>query len=131
MVDKNGERYITTVRYPDPQSPNDNILYKLTTFYNSPRGNAFPPLIPERNLTERTAYILQAYQTYNAMSNDKYRAGSKKIEDAARWGSLEDIHNAIHNLTGGTGVPNDRNAIKGHMASVPHSSFDPIFWLRE
>ncbi|KAL9088475.1 MAG: hypothetical protein Q9165_006199 [Trypethelium subeluteriae] len=92
---------------------------------------SLPPLIPERNLTERTAYVLQAYQTYGAMSNDKYRAQSavERAENAGQWGSLEDIHNAVHNLTGGVGDVQDSNGYGGHMASVPNSSFDPIFWL--
>lgn len=109
----------------------------MKDFYDKPSKKraeySMPVLIPERNLTERTAYILQSYQTYNAMSNDKYRAGSlaNKTESAGKWGSLEDIHNALHNLTGGIGDPNDQNGYGGHMASVPNSSFDPIFWLRK
>ena len=135
MLDKNNKKYTHTVRYPDPQNPNDNILYKLTDFYEHPGKErpeyTLPPLVPERNLTERTAYILQAYQTYNAMSNDQYRKGSAKAEDAELWGSLEDIHNAIHNLVGGIGQPGAENAIIGHMTSVPNSAFEPLFWLRE
>ncbi|KAL8790996.1 MAG: hypothetical protein Q9195_006070 [Heterodermia aff. obscurata] len=129
MLDKNDKKYTHTVRYPDPQNPNDNILHKMTEFYEHPGKEIAVPLIPERNLTERTAYILQAYQTYNAMSNDAYRKGAAKAEDAELWGSLEDIHNAIHNLVGGTGKPDDDNAFIGHMASVPNSAFEPLFWL--
>ena len=81
-------------------------------------------LNPERNLTERIAWILQAYNSYAAISNNKFRKGKdgKKIEDATNWGSLEDAHNAIHNLVGGVG---------GHMHEVAQSAFDPIFWLRK
>lgn len=137
MIGKDGSPYTTTVRYPDPQGKNDNILWKMTQFYKFPGKkrpeSSLPVLIHERNLTERTAYILQSYQTYGAMSNDKYRANPTltKIESAENWGSLEDIHNAVHNLTGGIGDPKDPNGYGGHMASVPNSSFDPIFWLRK
>ena len=57
------------------------------------------------------------------MSNNALREtpGFQKIEDATNYGSLEDIHNAVHNLVGGG----------GHMASIPVSSFDPLFWLRK
>ena len=81
-------------------------------------------LDPERNLTERTAWILQAYDTYIAMSNNALRSvpGFEDVEDATNYGSLEDIHNAVHTIVGGSG---------GHMSSVPISAFDPIFWLRK
>ena len=90
----------------------------------STEKNQFPVLEPERNLTERTAWILQAYKTYGAMNNNLFREDKKKnvIADAADWGSLEDIHNAVHNLVGGA---------RGHMSVVPRSAFDPIFWLRK
>ena len=81
-------------------------------------------LDPERNLTERTAWILQAYNTYIAMSNNALRAvqGFEDVEDATNYGSLEDIHNAVHNIVGGKG---------GHMSGIAVSAFDPIFWLRK
>jgi Common central domain of tyrosinase len=66
------------------------------------------------NLTERVCYILQAYQRYGPFSNDAFSAGHPEI-----YGSVEDIHNSIHDETGGD----------GHMGGVPYSAFDPIFWL--
>ena len=79
-------------------------------------------LEPERNLTERTAWVLQAYKSFVAMSENEFRRGKdgNEVEDAANWGSLEDIHNAVHVLVGGP---------ESHMTSVPVSAFDPIFWL--
>ena len=58
------------------------------------------------------------------MSNNVLRATSEfqKIEDATNYGSLEDIHNAVHILVGGGG---------GHMSEVEVSAFDPLFWLRK
>jgi tyrosinase len=35
------------------------------------------------------------------------------------YNSLENIHNGIHTWVGGT----------GHMALIPWSSYDPIFWI--
>lgn len=94
-----------------------------------------PPLYLERNLTERTAYLLLAYKTFTAMSNNRFRGheGSSVTTDAANWGSVEDIHNAIHNLIGSTGGPNIKGKTNygGHMTDVPVSAFDPIFWLRK
>ncbi|KAJ5267299.1 hypothetical protein N7478_010107 [Penicillium angulare] len=43
--------------------------------------------------------------------------------------SLEMIHNNIHEWTGGSGVRSDGTFTQGHMANVPVSSFDPIFWM--
>lgn len=83
-------------------------------FYEDP----FPNLQPEGNLAERTAWILQSYNTFPAISNNKLRDGLKDIEN---WGSLEDIHNTIHDLVGK----------KGHMNHIEVSAFDPIFWLRK
>ena len=97
----------------------------MERLYNKPstEKSHFPKLTPERNLTERTAWILQAYNTYVAMSKNEFRKDEdgKEIADAANWGSLEDIHNAVHILVGGG----------GHMSHVPISAFDPIFWLRK
>ena len=58
------------------------------------------------------------------MSNNALRAvrGFKEVKDATNFGSLEDIHNAVHTLVGGSG---------GHMSGINVSAFDPIFWLRK
>ena len=57
------------------------------------------------------------------MSNNALRSvrGFKGAKDATNYGSLEDIHNTVHNLVGGG----------GHMAGIQVSAFDPIFWLRK
>ena len=74
-------------------------------------------------MAERTAWILQAYKTFPAMSNNELRQseGGKNVEDRTNWGSLEDIHNAVHSLVGNG----------GHMSGIDVSAFDPIFWLRK
>jgi tyrosinase len=83
----------------------------------------------ERNLTERTLWILQAYSTYAAVSNNGFRYAYEDkthekppiVADKENWGSLEDIHNSVHNICGGGGT----------MSAIAKSAFDPIFWLRE
>lgn len=98
--------------YDDPSITWDNLPVPQ-------KWDQIPIVIPENNLTERTAWILQAYKTFPAMSNNRLRTGKAGEEDRTNWGSLEDVHNAIHSLTG------------GHMGSTEVSAFDPIFWLRE
>ena len=102
----------------------------MAQFYNDPakefKGRKFLPVLkPERNLTERTAYMLYAYQKFVSVSNNALVINKKdgRISDAPTWGSLEGVHNAVHMLTGGLSKG-------GHMAQIPVSSFDPIFWLR-
>ena len=58
------------------------------------------------------------------MSNNALRSvpGFEDVNDATNYGSLEDIHNTVHNLVGGEG---------GHMSGIQVSAFDPIFWLRK
>lgn len=127
MRGKDKKQHSTTVRYPDSQSPDDSIIANMRAFYDRPSKSGLPALEPERNLTERTVYVLFAYRTFPAVSSNAMRKDldGNLVADAANWGSLEDIHNAVHNLTGGTG------RFGGHMANVPVSAFDPIFWLRK
>jgi tyrosinase len=113
--------YKTTVRYPGETDPQKRLIEAIKIFYETPGKKWLPPLNPERNLTERVSYILRAYQRYGPMSHNRYKSDNNddKTKDAEIWGSLEDIHNAVHDLTGGG----------GHMGSIPISAFDPIFWL--
>lgn len=71
-----------------------------------------------RNLTERVLFILQSYNNFGGASNNRFN--SQTITPGfENWGSIEDIHNAIHTYVGGD----------GQMGSPPVSAFDPIFWL--
>ena len=55
------------------------------------------------------------------MSNNKQHWDEVDVtENKETWGGMEDIHNAVHLLTGGP---------DGHMSAVETSAFDPIFWL--
>lgn len=108
------------------------MLKKNLTDRITPQTPAVNQNIPiEGNLGERVMYLLQAYESFSALSNNKWEAERlSKIPAADRpkvqgpgFGSLEDIHNMIHGLVGGAGN------YKGHMKVVDKSAFDPIFWL--
>lgn len=66
----------------------------------------------DKNLTERTLYVLLAYEKYEPMSSNA------AVETINSWGSFEDIHNAVHLYVGGN----------GHMGDIGVSAFDPLFW---
>ncbi|KXH68335.1 hypothetical protein CSAL01_06245 [Colletotrichum salicis] len=67
-------------------------------------------------VSERILFRLQSYTDFGAVSNNG-RFGSDTNEFGI-WGSIEDVHNAVHNYIGG-----------GYMGDPAYSSFDPIFWL--
>ncbi|KAF2197120.1 Di-copper centre-containing protein [Delitschia confertaspora ATCC 74209] len=110
--------YESTVRWPDYPDAEERLEARINTFYNNVDQ---PERFPSRNLTERVAYILLAYRRFGSMSNNAWRSKdpNDKIKDAENWGSLEGIHNAVHNYTGDT----------GHMGGIETSAFDPVFWL--
>ncbi|KAK1470386.1 hypothetical protein CTAM01_16837 [Colletotrichum tamarilloi] len=68
------------------------------------------------NVSERVLFLLQSYTDFAAVSNNGEFGPVKGTFDG--WGSLEDVHNAVHNYIGG-----------GYMGRVAFSAFDPIFWL--
>jgi tyrosinase len=81
-------------------------MTKLNDWKNTPsRG---------KNLTERVYWILTAYQNFDAMGCNAFE---RTLNNWENWGSFEDIHNSVHYYVG------------GHMASIPVSAFDPVFWL--
>ncbi|TQN70844.1 Tyrosinase [Colletotrichum shisoi] len=103
-----------TIRYPG-QTTSNSLVQQLTRFFagtdQSPRG---------KNLTERVLFILQSYQDFGAASHNRFNPPEKPGQpDFAEWGSIEDIHNAIHTYSGGG----------GHMGDPTVAAFDPIFWL--
>ena len=52
-------------------------------------------------------------------STGDYGPFSNTAFDQGQFNSIENVHNAIHVLVGGS----------GYMAMIPCSAFDPIFWL--
>ncbi|KAJ7022230.1 photo-regulated tyrosinase [Mycena alexandri] len=92
-----------TLRYPTSEKrdaiSNTNLLYKDNTF---------------KLLTA------DSMRTWDAFSNNS------ASPDGGGSNSLEAIHDDIHSYIGGFDVP---IKMQGHMAEIPLSSFDPIFWL--
>ena len=120
--------YESTVRYPVlfGDSIPQKVLEQITSFFKSQSskltGN-LPDTIPrnpERNLSERVAYILKSYKRFGPMSYNAFpRDARGEAGKAEIWGSLEDIHNSVHSLIGHG----------GHMGMIPTSAYDPILWL--
>jgi tyrosinase len=83
----------------------------------------------EINLAERLVYILQSYNSFSQVSENKLEdtdRGEGQDESFVKgrgFGSLEDIHNTLHTYTGGTGD------YVGHMRRPKYAAFDPIFWF--
>lgn len=55
------------------------------------------------------------YKDFAAFSNHAWQQN-----EPSTFSSIEDIHNSIHNVTGGP---------MGHMSELDYSAFDPVFWL--
>ncbi|TDZ67999.1 Tyrosinase [Colletotrichum trifolii] len=103
-----------TVRYPNRRDADGEINAQLLRFFTGedrrPKG---------KNLTERVQFILQSYKEFATASTNRFEPSKPSQIDFRAWGSIEDIHNAVHNYVGGG----------GHMSNPEISSFDPIFWL--
>ncbi|KAK1721332.1 uncharacterized protein BDZ83DRAFT_704785 [Colletotrichum acutatum] len=67
------------------------------------------------NVSERILFLLQSYTDFGAVSNN--RAFGSKSNPFDNWGSIEDVHNAVHIYIG------------GYMGDAQFAAFDPIFWL--
>ncbi|KAM5360882.1 hypothetical protein ACJZ2D_013449 [Fusarium nematophilum] len=114
-----------------PEEKQDLLIETITPWTNGVRGNTQM----EINLRERVVYLLQSYELFTQVSHNLWvprEGGTGQDESIVKgrgFGSLEDVHNALHNLTGGSG--SDKNGIPrdGHMTDPAISSFDPIFWL--
>lgn len=96
-------RYPTTVRYPDSsgRSQESRIVPIL--------ANELPSLRSNMSL------LLLSYKDFDAFSFNRWDTST----NMNAYGSLEDVHNGIHDRVGGG----------GHMSSLDASAFDPIFWL--
>ncbi|GKT56388.1 tyrosinase precursor [Colletotrichum tofieldiae] len=105
-----------TVRYPG-QSNNEELMQQLTSFF---AGTDSKKRSRGKNLTERVMFILQSYRDFGSASHNRFNPTEKPGQpNFAEWGSIEDIHNAIHTYAGG----------KGQMSDPTVAAFDPIFWL--
>ncbi|KAK3393358.1 common central domain of tyrosinase-domain-containing protein [Podospora didyma] len=96
-------RYPTTVRYPSRTgaSQDSRIAPILANELASLRNNV--------------GLLLLSYKNFDAFSFNRWDTNTNPGD----YGSLEDVHNEIHDRTGGG----------GHMSSLEVSAFDPFFWL--
>lgn len=67
------------------------------------------------SLRNNVSLILLSYKQFDAFSNNEWLRNGQP----GTYGSLEDIHNEIHDKTGGG----------GHMSALEVAAFDPVFWL--
>src|ERR1700744_3946934 len=104
--DENWSQFPQTVRYPSSTTTSrDNLVTSAMKNDNA-------------SLRKNVALILTdpGYKNFDAFSNNEWRTSAPP----GTFGSLEDIHNEIHDKTGGD---------SGHMSSLDVSAFDPVFWL--
>ncbi|KAH6854085.1 hypothetical protein B0I37DRAFT_421388 [Chaetomium sp. MPI-CAGE-AT-0009] len=97
-------RYRTTVRYP----------HKVT---GRSRDSRVSPILANElaSLRSNISLLLLSYTDFDSFSFNGWDPYTKP----SQFGSLEDVHNEIHDKTGGD----------GHMSSLEVSAFDPFFWL--
>lgn len=105
-----------TLRWPnkDLNASDESAVQTLLNAWKT--GNDEENRSRGKNLTERVFWILTAYTNFGAMCCNLFPGSESEWNN---WGSLEDIHNAVHVYVGN----------KGHMNSIAVSAFDPVFWL--
>lgn len=67
------------------------------------------------SLRSNVGLLLLSYTNFDAFSYNRWDSNTNPGD----FGSIEDVHNEIHDRTGGG----------GHMSSLDVSSYDPLFWL--
>ncbi|CAK7220176.1 hypothetical protein SBRCBS47491_004101 [Sporothrix bragantina] len=98
--------WLTTVRAPTAQNStagSNNTAVSLALNQNFP------------SIQQRLYNLFSNYQNFSTFSNEAWIPTSS----SAKYDSLESLHDTIHSLTG----------LQGHMAWIPFSAFDPIFFL--
>lgn len=76
------------------------------------------------SIRARLYTLFANYNNYTEFSNNGWKPG----QDSSSFDSLEALHDTVHTITGGGGAtaPNPQG---GHMAFIPYSAFDPLFFL--
>lgn len=106
-----------TTRWRKDQYPNS--LERLNQAVNEVREDAV-----------RIALVMMEdgpYSPYAQMATNKTTATDPIYGDDAS-GSLEDVHNGMHNFIGGDPYKKENRSI-GHMMEVSTAAFDPIFFF--
>ncbi|KAK4690189.1 hypothetical protein P7C71_g6534, partial [Lecanoromycetidae sp. Uapishka_2] len=107
----------STVDFP----PQDSLSkYHSTVRYPNAAGQSQPDLANAQLQANAPVFLVQTYlliadqDDYAPFSNTQSADGRGNA-----YNSIENMHNGIHLLVGNG----------GHMAIIPFSAFDPIFWL--
>ncbi|CAK7275259.1 hypothetical protein SEPCBS119000_006603 [Sporothrix epigloea] len=98
--------WLTTVRAPttlDSSAGSNNTAMSLVL------GRNFP------SIQQRLYNLFSNYQNFSTFGNEAWIP----MSSGGNYDSLESLHDTIHTLTG----------LQGHMAWIPFSAFDPIFFL--
>ncbi len=98
--------WLTTVRAPttqDSSATSNNTAVSLALDQNFP------------SIQQRLYNLFSNYQNFSTFSNEAWMQGAS----SDTYDSLESLHDTIHTLSG----------LQGHMAWIPFSAFDPIFFL--
>ncbi len=67
------------------------------------------------SLRSNIGLLLLSYTNFDAFSYNRWDPNTSPGD----FGSLEDVHNELHDRVGGG----------GHMSALDVSAFDPFFWL--
>ncbi|CAK7237697.1 hypothetical protein SEUCBS140593_010079 [Sporothrix eucalyptigena] len=98
--------WLTTVRAPTAQNSSagsNNTAVSLALNQNFP------------SIQQRLYNLFSNYQNFSTFSNEAWIPTSS----SGKYDSIESLHDTIHSLAG----------LQGHMAWIPFSAFDPIFFL--
>jgi tyrosinase len=90
------------------RTPDDNGNDQVAAINAAMKANG-------KALTDKVYYLVARQADYAPFSNTGFPVEKRN----GSYDSLESIHNQVHGLVGGN----------GHMAYVPLSTFDPLFWL--
>ena len=110
--------------HPMNPSPNDfpprwSALPTTVRYPGASDQDTITPIIANElsSLANNVGLLLLSYKNFDAFSYSQWDPNTSP----GQYGSLEDVHNRIHDVTGGRG--------RGHMSSLDVSSYDPLFWM--
>ncbi|KAM7200214.1 tyrosinase [Naviculisporaceae sp. PSN 640] len=96
---------------------NYTIRYPSDAEFGQSRDQFISPRVAEQQATLRSdvGLLLLSYKNFDAFTYNGFNPDTSPGE----YGSLENVHNVIHDLVGG----------RGHMSYLATSAFDPVFWM--
>ncbi|CAK7270823.1 hypothetical protein SEPCBS57363_004302 [Sporothrix epigloea] len=106
FIEQPYDLWLTTVRAPtmqDSSAGSNNTAVSLALNQNFP------------SIQQRLYNLFSNYQNFSTFGNEAWIP----MPPSGKYDSIESLHDTIHSLTG----------LQGHMAWIPFSAFDPIFFL--